>query len=46
MILGTGFEGQLMAAGATVLFFAVVIGAISWFVLWNWGPLKSKRETE
>jgi hypothetical protein len=44
MIVGTGFEGQLLAAAATMLVIAAVIAIASWFLFDKWGPLKSDSE--
>jgi len=39
-ILETGFEGQLMAAGVTIVFFAILFGLGLWFALGKWGHLR------
>lgn len=41
MVLGTGFEGQLLAAAATFLAIATVLTIASWFALEKWGPLRA-----
>jgi hypothetical protein len=40
MVLGTGFEGQLMAFAATLLFLAAPLMFGIWFVMDRWGPLR------
>jgi hypothetical protein len=40
LILGSGFEGQLVALAATLLFLAVPFALAMWFSLGKWGPLK------
>jgi len=44
MILGTGFEGQLLAWVVTTLTVAVFLSLAFWLLLGKWGPLRRVRD--